>query len=72
MTFDDARLALLPLALLFAAPGAGPAQAAEAHKVVTPQEITWGAAPASIPAGAEAAVLYGDPAKEGLFSLRLK
>lgn len=44
----------------------------EEHKVVSPQEIEWTPAPASIPAGAEAAVLYGDPSKEGLFALRLK
>jgi quercetin dioxygenase-like cupin family protein len=42
------------------------------HRIVSPQEIKWGPAPASIPAGAEAVVLYGDPTKEGLFALRLK
>ena len=42
------------------------------HTVVAPEEVKWGAAPASIPPGAEAAVLYGDPSKEGLFALRLK
>ena len=31
-----------------------------------------GTAPPSLPAGAEAAVLYGDPAKEGMFALRIK
>jgi quercetin dioxygenase-like cupin family protein len=44
----------------------------EGHKIVTPQEIKWGPAPPSIPPGAQAAVLYGDPGKEGMFSLRLK
>jgi quercetin dioxygenase-like cupin family protein len=58
--------------MLFAALGTGPAQAADDHKMVTAQEIKWAAAPPSIPAGAEAAVLYGDPSKEGLFALRLK
>jgi quercetin dioxygenase-like cupin family protein len=28
--------------------------------------------PPSLPAGAEVALLYGDPAKEGLFAIRLK
>jgi quercetin dioxygenase-like cupin family protein len=42
------------------------------HGIVPPQEIKWGPAPASIPAGAEAAVLYGDPGKDGLFALRLR
>src|SRR3989442_15151075 len=48
------------------------AQTTDAHKVVTPQEIKWGPAPASIPPGAQAAVLYGDPGKEGMFAFRLK
>lgn len=64
------------LALLsaFAVLGAGAASpAAEATgKIVTPQEIIWGAGPASLPAGAQAALLYGDMTKEGPFALRLK
>src|SRR5262245_61834051 len=48
------------------------AQSADAHRIVAAQDIKWGPAPASIPAGAQAAVLYGDPGKEGLFALRLK
>ena len=31
-----------------------------------------GAAPASVPKSAQAAAIYGDPSKEGLFALRLK
>jgi len=50
----------------------GPTEAQDGSKIVSPQEIEWGAAPASLPAGAQAAVLYGDPGKEGLFALRLK
>lgn len=42
------------------------------HKVFLPQDINWGPAPASLPAGAEAAVLYGDPTKDGMFAIRLK
>lgn len=48
------------------------AQTPGEHKMTTPQEIKWSAAPPSLPAGAEAAVLFGDPSKEGLFALRLK
>ena len=48
------------------------ADSTEEHEIVSPQQIKWGPAPASIPAGAEAAVLYGDPSKDGLFALRLK
>jgi hypothetical protein len=49
-----------------------PADTMEGHTIVPPQEIKWGAAPAMLPPGAEAAVLFGDPSKEGLFVLRLK
>jgi quercetin dioxygenase-like cupin family protein len=54
--------------------GAASTAAAETmeHTIVAPQEIKWGPAPAVLPAGAEAAVLFGDPSKEGLFVLRLK
>jgi quercetin dioxygenase-like cupin family protein len=58
--------------MLLAVAAGGPAQAADDHKIISVQEIKWAAAPPSIPAGAEAAVLYGNPGKEGLFSLRLK
>ena len=55
-----------------AATGAALAQTMDGHKIVTPKEITWGPAPASMPPGAQAVVLSGDPSKEGLFVLRLK
>jgi quercetin dioxygenase-like cupin family protein len=42
------------------------------HKLTPPQDIKWGPAPPSVPAGAQAAVLYGDPSKEGMFVFRLK
>ena len=34
--------------------------------------VKWGPGPASIPKGAQAAAIYGDASKEGLFALRLK
>ena len=46
--------------------------AQDAHTMVSPQDIQWGAAPPVLPPGAEAAVLFGDPGKEGLFALRVK
>ncbi len=49
-----------------------PADTMDGHTIVAPQEIKWGPAPAALPPGAEAAVLFGDPSKEGLFALRLK
>jgi quercetin dioxygenase-like cupin family protein len=73
MTQTQAHLLATGLAaLLLAAPAATTGQAADAHKVVAAQDIKWAAAPPSIPPGAQAAVLYGDPAKDGLFSLRLR
>jgi quercetin dioxygenase-like cupin family protein len=44
----------------------------ETHKLVTPQEVVWSVAPPALPKGAELAVLYGDPSKEGPFVMRLK
>lgn len=49
-----------------------PADTMDGHTIIAPQEIKWGPAPAVLPPGAEAAVLFGDPSKEGLFALRLK
>lgn len=48
------------------------AQSTDGHTVVSPEEVKWTAGPPSIPPGAQAAVLYGDPSKEGMFALRLK
>jgi quercetin dioxygenase-like cupin family protein len=48
-----------------------PAQAEE-QRIVSPRDIKWAPAPASIPPGAQAAVLYGNPGKDGLFALRLR
>lgn len=42
------------------------------HTVVTPRQINWSAASPSLPSGARAAVLYGEPTKEGMFVLRLR
>lgn len=42
------------------------------ERIVSPEDIRWAPAPASLPGGAEAAVLYGDPAKEGLFAIRVR
>jgi quercetin dioxygenase-like cupin family protein len=50
-----------------------PAPAATTHGVVTPDMLKWGPPPPGLPAGAEVAVLAGDPAVAGqVFSLRVK
>ncbi len=53
---------------------AKPAAAAKpaAHVLLTPGDIKWGPAPPVLPAGAQVAVLDGDPFKPGVFSIRLK
>lgn len=68
------RIALLlaGCAIGFAGAAAAQGPAPAKHRIFTPTEIKWGPAPASLPPGAQASVLYGDPAKEGLFALRLK
>ena len=52
-------------------PNAMAAEAGSAAKIVAPDSLTF--APAQgLPAGAEIAVLYGDPSKEGPFTVRFK
>ena len=47
-------------------------EASNEHHIVVPTDaVKWGPAP-SLPRGAEAAVLLGNPAEEGPFVLRLK
>ncbi len=55
-----------------ASPAQETASSAPAHKIVTADKVSWGAGPPTLAAGAHAAVLHGDPAKDGLFVMRLK
>lgn len=43
-----------------------------AHVIQTPAEVKWGPAPPMLPAGAQIAVLAGDPGKSVPFTIRLK
>ena len=65
---------ILPIVALTAAAPVSAQQANQKHEgtVVTPQEVKWAPAPASVPKGAEIAVLYGDPTKTGPFAMRLR
>jgi mannose-6-phosphate isomerase-like protein (cupin superfamily) len=47
-------------------------EGATSHVMLTPEEVAWKEGPASLPPGAQAAVLDGDPSKPGPFTLRLK
>jgi len=40
--------------------------------LVTPADIEWRPAPPVLPPGAQGAVLYGDPTRDGLFAMRFK
>jgi hypothetical protein len=42
------------------------------HVVVRPDDLKWGQAPPSLPAGAKAAVLTGDPSKAEPYVLRVQ
>src|SRR3954447_11497855 len=42
------------------------------HIMFTPSTVSWAAAPPSLPPGAQAAVLEGDPSKAGPFTMRVK
>jgi hypothetical protein len=42
------------------------------HVLVRPDDIRWGPAPPSLPAGAKVAVLTGDPGKAGPYVIRLQ
>lgn len=68
------RVVLLLAVVVVAASSAGRAQApaAPSHAGMLPAEIKWGPAPPALPAGAQVAVLAGDPGKEGVFLMRVK
>jgi quercetin dioxygenase-like cupin family protein len=66
------RTLVIGIAGLVGAASTAPAETMDTHKMIAPQEINWGPAPAALPPGAQAATLYGDPTKEALFAVRLK
>jgi quercetin dioxygenase-like cupin family protein len=50
----------------------GTPTAAPSHAVIVmPDQVTWAPAPPSLPAGAKAAVLEGNPKEKGPFTMRL-
>ncbi len=52
---------------------ANPRATVKSHIMVSPEETQWQAGPTSLPPGAKAAVLEGDPKVEGaLFTIRFK
>jgi hypothetical protein len=63
------RLASLALGLTFTA---GLVFAQSTHVVVPADKVQWGPAPPVLPAGAQIAILEGNPAERGPVTLRLK
>ncbi len=65
---------LLPVLALAQTAAAPKKAAAPAHTavIVTPDKLQWGPAPPIFPAGAQFAVVAGDPGKAGPFVVRLK
>ena len=63
------QLAFLALSL---ASTAGPAFAQSTHVLVPADKVQWGPAPPALPAGAQIAVLEGNPAEKGPVTLRLR
>jgi hypothetical protein len=50
----------------------GQPQTGASHAIVAlPDQVTWGPGPASLPPGAKAAVLEGNPAEPGPFTMRV-
>ena len=45
---------------------------ADDHVIAPPDSLKWSAGPPSLPAGAQIAIVSGDPGKEGLYVLRLR
>jgi len=48
------------------------AQQQHQHVMANPEDVVWKDGPPSLPKGAQMALLYGDPAKDGVFVMRLK
>jgi quercetin dioxygenase-like cupin family protein len=59
-------------AILSAGGFAKPMAAQKTHVIQTAAEARWGPAPPMLPAGAEIAVLAGDPTKPAPYTIRLK
>jgi quercetin dioxygenase-like cupin family protein len=74
MMMRSALAAALVLALVagIRAVPQDPMKEKKEHIFVTPDDVKWGDAPNSLPAGAKAATIEGNPKEAGLFTMRLK
>jgi quercetin dioxygenase-like cupin family protein len=67
-----ASILLLTSVFAIAAATSALAEPLTEHKALAPQDILWKPAPPAFPPGSEAAVLFGDPSKEGAFVVRVR
>ncbi|MBA3652269.1 MAG: cupin domain-containing protein [Chthoniobacterales bacterium] len=71
--FIAATVAIASLGIAAEKKGASAAATeAEAHKVYDGANLEWGPPPPGFPAGAQVAVLYGNPGEKGVYTVRLK
>jgi len=63
---------LAPIAVSLTLTAAAPAVAQPAHVLVPADKVQWGPAPPVLPAGAQIAVLEGNPSEKGPVTLRLQ
>jgi quercetin dioxygenase-like cupin family protein len=71
VTMRLVRSALI-VCLVLAGTAAVIAQSAQSHNLQSLAAATWGPAPPMLPAGAQIAVLAGDPTKSAPYTVRLK
>lgn len=72
MLYTSRRITCILALALVTASFTAAAQSNNQHKIITPNEMQWVQGPESLPKGMEMAVLEGNPAKAGPFTLRLK
>jgi hypothetical protein len=65
-------LALVVIGLAVAQSSSSSGSARQAPELCSPSSINWKPGPGSLPPGAQFAVLEGDPAKDGPFTMRVK
>jgi quercetin dioxygenase-like cupin family protein len=65
-------MSLITAAAILSGGALGTVRAQSAHVIQTAAEAKWGPAPPVLPAGAEIAVLSGDPGKAAPYTVRLK
>jgi quercetin dioxygenase-like cupin family protein len=66
-----AGLSIIGSAPAFALASPPEPPAGEAHRIYTVADVQWQDGPSSLPAGAQFALLDGDPSKAGYFALRI-